>query len=452
MKVIKNRGLIKSIVFVLFWMYAGCTSDSGTEETPPIDNNGNGNTSAATIQMEFDQSYAFIYSDSKVKDRNFYWTTIIENDNNAKSALENNDDLKTFLLNAKQRVSNLVGNNNLTAAQYADALKFSDGEKITISLAIKDILMKSGSAFNELNKNHIEPSGVFNHFKTVTDASRVHQLIVEEILLGINQIIDTYCAGLDPRYPNIDAVSFDVNGAQYKLLLNTLVSDLNNNKDQYKLFYEPFLKFALGVLELNDRDEAGRYFLIQNSENKAAYDYLQTINWNDFDYSMIVVLGDSPNSSGDEPNISIGGKVRADHGVELYNQGKAPLIAFTGGHLWPVHTIYSEAIEMKKYVMEKYSIPENRILVDPHARHTTTNMRNIGRQIFRYGIPIDKKAIVSARKTHSEYVASSGYLTRCENEMGHIPLKLYERLSDFDLEFTSLIEVLHLDSSDPLDP
>ena len=443
--------MIKYISLALLWLYADCSSDSETE-APPIDNNGSGNTIATTIQLEFDRSYDFIYSNSKVKDRNFYWTTIIENDENAKSALENNNDLKTFLFNAKQRVSNLAGNNKLTALQYANALKFTDKEKMTISLAIKDALIKSRNAFHKLNEDHIEPSGVFNHFKTVTDASRMHQLIVEEMLSGINQIIDTYCAGLSPPHPSIDAVSFDVNSVQYKLLLKTLVSDLNANKEQYKLFYEPFLSFALGLLEMNDRDEAGRYFPLQNGENSGTYQYLKTINWDNFDYSIIVVLGDSPNSSGDEPNISIGGKARADYGVELYNQGKAPIIAFTGGHVWPVHTKFSEAIEMKKYIIDKYGIPRNRILVEPHSRHTTTNMRNIGRQIFRYGIPIDKKAIVSTSKTHSKYVASSGYLTRCRNEMGHIPLKLYERLSDFDLEFTSLIDVLHLDSSDPLDP
>jgi hypothetical protein len=191
---------------------------------------------------------------------------------------------------------------------------------------------------------------------------------------------------------------------------------------------------------------------MQNGVNQLAYNDLQNINWNDFDYSVIVVLGDSPNSPGDLPNISLGGMARADHGVTLYNQGKAPLIAFCGGHLTPVHTVYSEAIEMKKYVMDKYNIPENRILVDPHSRHTTTNLRNIGRQFFRYGIPIDKKAIVSTSITHSEYVASGGYLSRCQREMNHVPLELHERLSDFDIEFTSKIEVLHLDSSDPLDP
>ena len=143
---------------------------------------------------------------------------------------------------------------------------------------------------------------------------------------------------------------------------------------------------------------------------------------------------------------------RCDYAVTLFKQGIAPLIAFTGGNIAPFQSQYNEAIEMKKYVMSKYGIPENKILVDPHARHTTTNMRNIGRLIFYYGIPEAKKALVTTTKSQSEYVASTQFATRCKTELSHIPLTLFNRTSERDLEFTPKIEVLHLDSSDPLDP
>jgi hypothetical protein len=441
-------------LFLIFgsFLYCTCSDDNGGVGEPDNgDDPGNGGNTAFTLS-EFNKNYVFLESNSKVKDLNFYWTTLVENTTEISSAIENDEDLSAYLETAKQRLNNIANQDNVTATQFANALKFSDNERVFISTSIKKVVEDNASTFISFSNAHIGPSGAFNKFGEVMNVDRFHQLIVEEMLLGINQIIDTYVEGVDPLYPIIDSVSYDVNSAQYKLLLKNLVADLNTNVNDQRLFYEPFLKFALGVLQLNDRDEAGRYFPIQNGENSAAYQYLQSLNWADFDYSVIVVLGDSPNSSGDLPNISIGGMERADHGVTLYNQGKAPLIAFCGGHLMPVHTIYSEAIEMKKYVMETYNIPENRILVDPHSRHTTTNLRNIGRQFFRYGIPTDKKAIVSSSSSHSGYVASSGFLTRCQNEMGHIPLTLYERLSDFDLEFTPLIEVLHLDSSDPLDP
>lgn len=444
----------KSLYMLLIALFlSGCSSsDAGGGTDPDNGNPDSDNGSTDFVLSDFNRDYTFLESNSKIKDRNFYWSTLVEGSFSISNLVQNDAELASFLFTAKQRLGNIANQSNATAIQYADALKFSDSERVTISNAVKKAVENNATAFINFSNTHIGPSGAFIHFSEVTNVDRLHQLIVEELLLGINQIIDTYVAGNDPRYPDIDAVSYDVNSSEYKTLLKNLVSDLNANKGQYKLFYEPFLNFALGAMKLNDRDEAGRYFPMQNGENSEAFQNLNNVKWNEFEYSAIVVLGDSPNSAGDAPNISVGGKERADHGVELYNQGKAPIIIFSGGHVWPVHTEFSEAIEMKKYVMDKYNIPENRILVDPHSRHTTTNLRNIGRLFFRYGIPTDKKAIVSTSKTHSEYVASSGYLSKCQREMNHVPLELHERFSDFDIEFTSKIEVLHLDSSDPLDP
>jgi hypothetical protein len=272
------------------------------------------------------------------------------------------------------------------------------------------------------------------------------------MMLGINQIIDTYVAGIDPRYPDLDRISYNPNSVQYTLLLKNLVAELNSNTNQHTLFYQPYLEFALGALKLNNRDEAGKFMPLKGGENAMAYQNIQTINWDNFQYSMIVVLGDAPNSSGDLPNISLGGMERCDYAVTLFNQGKAALIAFTGGNVAPFQSQYHEAIEMKKYVMTKYGIPENKILVDPHARHTTTNVRNIGRLMFYYGIPVAKKSILTTTESQSDYVVSNQFSTRCQNELGHIPLTIFNRLSGRDIEFTPKIQVLHLDSSDPLDP
>ena len=397
----------KFLLGLLLLFIACSSSDDGGGVPPDSGNPDNGSTTFAL--SEFNKDYVFKESSSKVKDRNFYWATLIENSFSISNLIQNDTEFENFLSTAKERLSTIANQNNATTQDYANSLKFTASEINMISLAIKELTKGNATSFIDFSNTHIGPSGAFIIFRDVTDVSRLQQLIVEEMLYGINQIIDTYGAGNDPRYPTIDAVSFDVSSSQYKSLLKTLVTDLNTNKGNYKLFYEPFLNFALGLLEINDRDEAGRYFPLQNEINSKAFQNLTNITWSDYDYSMIVVLGDAPNSAGDAPNISVGGKARADHGVELYNQGKAPLIVFSGGHVWPVHTEFSEAIEMKKYIMDTHGIPENRILVDPHARHTTTNMRNIGRQIFRYGIPEEKKAIVSTSQGHSESISSPNF-------------------------------------------
>lgn len=435
------------MILVVLFLVWGCSSLD--VEPVPDDNPIDDRNAPVTLKdIPFDKNYVFLEGTSKVKDRNFYWTTIIEKSGVVTNVLKQNEELSNFLETAKDRVNTVLAQGNQTTTEYAEALSFKDNDRVLIANAIAKASAKS--EFVDITEKHIQSSGAFNRFAEITNRTRLHQLIAEEVLLGINHIINVYVAGNDPRYPELDRVSFDVNSEFYKTKLKDLATNIKN--DTHNLFYEPFLKFALGALELNSRYEAGRFEPLSNGENKATSNFLKTVVWNDYDYSIIVVLGDAPNSPGDLPNISQGGIARADHAVELYNQGKAPIIAFTGGNVAPFQTTFHEAIEMKKYVMETYNIPENRILVEPHARHTTTNMRNIGRQIFRYGIQDDKKAIVSTSSRHSESISSPSFLTRCQNEMKHIPLKIHNRLSDFDLEFTPLIEVLHLDSSDPLDP
>lgn len=443
--------VIRSLLLTCFFFLVGCSSPADENGGTP-DSNNNGNSNLSFKLSEFNKNYTFLQSDSKVKDRNFYWTTLIEKNTSVRSLIENDKSLSAFLLTAKNRLSIIANQSNVTAAQYADALRFSDNERTTISLAIKNAIANNGITFINFSNEQIGPSGAFNHFQDITDVSRLNQLIVEELLLGINQIIDTYVAGINPKYPDLDRVSYDVNSDQYKLLLKNLVSDLNSTKDQFTLFYQPFLNFALKALELNKRGEAGYFESLKDGENALAYQSIQSINWNNYSYSMLVVLGDAPNSSGDLPNISKGGMERCDYAVTLFNKGLAPLIVFTGGNVAPFQSEYFEAIEMKKYVMSKYGIPSNKILVDPHARHTTTNMRNVGRLAFCYGIPIDKKALLSTTKDQCDYVASKDFATRSMTEMEHIPISIGNRISDRDLEFTPLIKVLHLDSSDPLDP
>ena len=59
---------------------------------------------------------------------------------------------------------------------------------------------------------------------------------------------------------------------------------------------------------------------------------------------------------------------------------------------------------MKRYMIDVLGIPASAIIIDPFARHTTTNVRNAGRMILDYGFPKDKWSLVSSSKTHIDYV------------------------------------------------
>lgn len=431
--------------FTLILISIACGSKDDAMESPDLGKDPD------PIVTTFDPNYHFIRSNSTVQDRGFYFFTLLENVEGSASSIEKNAELSQLLDEKKGKINAVINDNRATIETYANALKYTDSEITSIAETFQ-LLTDKAEELKKVVDDHMKPSGAFQQFSEVTNENRYIQLAFTEAANAVNYIIDTYGRGITPKYPDIDKVNYDVNTPEYLNLLRNAFIELNENEGKLTMFFQPSLKFVLKLLDINDRDEAGRYVPMKEGVNKQAFDYLQTIKWEDFDYSLILVLGDSPNSPGDQPNISVGAMSRADHGVKLFQQGKSPLMLFSGGHVYPVHTPYSEAIEMKKYVMEKYNISEKFILVDPHARHTTTNMRNAGRLMFRYGIPVDKKAIVSTSASHSTYVASQGLITRSTHELRHIPFELFDRISELDLEFKPKIKTLHLDASDPLDP
>jgi hypothetical protein len=177
---------------------------------------------------------------------------------------------------------------------------------------------------------------------------------------------------------------------------------------------------------------------------------MKSVEWGKYPYSVIVV----PGAGNDRPGVRLspGGKERDEIAAKRYRDGKAPFILVSGGFVHPSQTEYSEALEMKRDLMTRLGIPPEAILVDPHARHTTTNMRNAARIMYRYGMPFDKKAVVSTDLSQSRYNEDPGFAKRCVDELGYVPYKLLGRTSPFDLEFTPTIESLEIDPQDPLDP
>ena len=102
--------------------------------------------------------------------------------------------------------------------------------------------------------------------------------------------------------------------------------------------------------------------------------------------------------------------------------------------------------------MEKHKIPEASILIEPQARHTTTNFRNAARLVFRYGIPTDRKGLVTSSEAHIGLVTENGFRIRCTTELGYFPMESIKRISPIEAEFTPSVVSLFFDANDPLDP
>ena len=233
-------------------------------------------------------------------------------------------------------------------------------------------------------------------------------------------------------------------------MIRSLAAVLDDQRADLELFFQPSLKFAMLLLEMNARDEAGRLEPLQSGDNAAAIRRIPSIVWSRYAYSVIVVPGSGPDRPG--VNLSPAGKLRVILAARRFRDGKAPLLLVSGGYVHPIQTPFSEAVEMKKYLVTELGVPADAILIDPHARHTTTNVRNAARQIYRYGIPFDKMALIVTDEGQSSSIENASFAARCLRELGYKPYELGRRLSIFDLEFRPAIESLHADPTDPLDP
>jgi DUF218 domain len=124
----------------------------------------------------------------------------------------------------------------------------------------------------------------------------------------------------------------------------------------------------------------------------------------------------------------------------------------SGGHVHPDRTPYSEAVEMKRELMARDHIPEAAVVIEPYARHTTTNLRNAARLLFQMGAPLETAMVITASEDTSQYIQSREFRDRCARELGYQPVDIFDRLSPFDLAARPNLVSLHADPQDPLDP
>jgi hypothetical protein len=396
---------------------------------------------AATASSDFDSRYKLSLP-KPVQDKNFFLLSLFQRNRQVRELLR------------KNKVLREVSNEKLLALGEAESCSevscFDDRLRLraaTIEVVAAELeVLARTPQFKALAKNDLRPSGVFAIYRQLSDA----QLLVaawRDAANGMNRILSVYGLGTDPTYKDIDRVSFDVSKKDYSELLRAKIKEIRVLRQS--LFFEPTLEFALKLLAVNRRDEAGRYEPLDAGENKAAVANLKNIKWSDYQYSFILVLGSGPGNSA--PLSPVAAK-RADVAAQLFLDHKAPLIIMSGGHVHPIHTPYCEAIEMKKYVMEKFKIPETSILIEPHARHTTTNFRNAARMAFRFHLPADMKALVTSSADHIEYTVGDVFRTRCLKEFGYFPVESIRRVSPTEAEFKPSTDSLFFDSNDPLDP
>lgn len=395
----------------------------------------------------YDKKYRLLSSGDLTVDKNFYLLTVIDKTPEVKTALTGNAVLKMFL----QKKSDVLKTHVTDTCSYAPSLLndfFWQQDTVTLVKELGVVYHTHKIVFDKMIDGHLRPSGYYQRFAGLSNEVLLAKAW-NQCFYGMDYVINQFGIGKKMRYPHIDSVSYNVNSRSYRIMLKDIMSSLDEISDSFDVFYKPSLAVAMQLMQANDRNEPARLEPLEEGINKAAYEQIQKTDWTKYKYAAIVLPGAGPGL-----RIPIGheGKIHCDMAARRYLAGDAPFIIPTGGYCYPFQTPYNEAVEMKKYLMEKYNIPASAIIAEPQARHTTTNIRNSVRLMIRYGIPVDMPSLFVTSMSQTTYSAADTFDARNIRELGYTPYTCKKQLSNHVIEFYPVIECLHMDPYDPLDP
>lgn len=330
---------------------------------------------------------------------------------------------------------------------HSSTLQFTDAEITSIGDELAHLVL-TDVTLRKIIRN-IKLDGVYPLYTREADTIYIRKAWQTEAR-GINYILGTYIDGRAPLYPKIDSISFRKDDPIFRDSISASVSRLlDKRSNKNTTFFTIPLKLALEALRLNGRDEAVRYEPIFQNHNDAAYHYVRKVKWDSYPYSVILVPGLGPEKP--EVKLDPNGAKRCDSAAVRYRAGKAPFIVVSGGHVHPYKTPYCEALEMKKYMIEVLHIPAAAIIIEPHARHTTTNLRNTNRLIYSFKIPAGKPVMIVTDTFQNNYI-NGNMRDKVVKELGYTPFSSMKKISATETEYLPSENSNQVNSMDPLDP
>jgi len=403
----------------------------------------------ATSPVGWAQSatYRWQRSDDPVQDRNAYLLTLLSVDPRARQAIADNralQDLGGRLTRSREAVYAAC---QQTKACPVDQMMLNQLEIETAGDELA-LLARAGGPLNRLVHDEMRPSGKFQKYAGLEDSAFMRASWLETAH-GVNRLYKVYALGEKLATANIDGPLYE---AGSETLGNDLASALGAEIDgaSADVFFSAWSQLGFDLLVIQQRREAGRYEPLAEGENRAAFQRARTTDWKSQRYTAIIVPGIGLSEG--ETGLSPMGAFRIRMAARRWQEGLAPFLIVSGGHVHPDRTLYSEAVEMKRELVARDHIPEAAVVIDPYARHTTTNLRNAVRLLFEMGAPLDKAAVITASEDTSQYIQSREFADRCARELGYQPVEILDRISPFDLRARPNLISLHADPQDPLDP
>lgn len=324
------------------------------------------------------------------------------------------------------------------------AVQIREGEIESIGNALVQLAVKE-AVWKKIIEE-LRDARAYNLYASDPDTSFIRKVWYADAR-GVNYVLGTYIEGKIPLYPKIDSISFEKNDAVYKQKIAAKIQE--QLAVTHSSFYALPLKLALDALLLNGRDEAIRYEPLKENENLEAVNQAGITNFDEYHYSMILVPGLGP----EQPGVKLdpNGAKRCDSAAVRYRAGVAPFIVVSGGHVHPNKTLYCEAIEMKRYMVDVLKIPASAIFIEPHARHTTTNLRNTNRLIYQMRVPDNMPVLIVSDAAQTKYINGTMH-QRIQKELGYLPFVSMKQLSSTETEYLPSVKSLQINPIDPLDP
>lgn len=333
-------------------------------------------------------------------------------------------------------------------ACLADAWEWTPGDIATVEAALRRIVAKPGRA-QVLAGQHMRPSGRFARHEALADPAFIVAAWADTAA-GMNNLIAVYGQGKPPRYPLIDATIFDTKDARFGAVLDAhgQVTAAGGRADD--LVFDAPARYAIGLLRMNERTDATAFRQLLTDTNAAASRLAASTRWADYRYPALLVFGHGPEDA--QSRTGVMGYIRMARAADLFRAGVAPFIVVSGGNVHPNRTPFNEAVEMKRILIEQHDIPADRILIEPHARHTTTNLRNCARLLFAAGLPTDRPSLIVTDPMTAAYIGSEMLMTRTVQETGVKPGSVTVADTAFAFEFLPDRKAFHAEPLDPLDP
>ena len=333
-------------------------------------------------------------------------------------------------------------------ACLADAWLWMEADIATVDAALRRAVSQSQPA-RELVAEQMRPSGRFARHEALSDEALI-AAAWSDTVAGINNIIAVYAKGEPPRYPLIDSMIFSREDEGFVASLNAHGQVVASGGRDTDLVFDPSARFATGLLRMNERMDASTHRPVLGGANADAVETAGAVYWEDFPYPAMLVFGQGPEDA--QSRTGPMSYIRMARAADLFERGLAPFIIVSGGNVHPDRTRFNEAVEMKRILIEQHHIPSERILMEPHARHTTTNLRNSARLLFAAGFPTDRPSLIVTDPMTARYIGSDRLMERTLEETGVSPGLLSSSDTPYTFEFTPDSAAFHVKALDPLDP